>query len=132
MIREAKENDLKKINYFLQKFSSDYKIKKILSYKRYFLIDDIAFMGISVLYDRVELDYIYVEKEKRNKNYASWMVKYLINYCDKSKYKNISLEVNVNNLAAVKLYEKYGFRVTKRIKKYYQGEDAYLMVRGEL
>lgn len=131
MIREATEKDLRLINYFLGKFNDGYKIKSILSYKKYFLLDDFGLLGITCLYDRIELDYIYIEKNKRNKNYATWLMKHLIKYSDKYKYKSISLEVNITNVNAIKLYEKFGFRVAKTIKKYYKNQDAYLMVRGE-
>ena len=43
--------------------------------------------------------------------------------------KNISLEVNVNNIPAIKLYKKNGF-IEKAIRKgYYQGIDGILMER---
>jgi len=40
------------------------------------------------------------------------------------------LEVRVSNDAAIRLYEKLGFRRMKRLRKYYlDGEDAWLMAR---
>lgn len=40
------------------------------------------------------------------------------------------LEVRTDNAAAIRLYERHGFRVTERLPHYYQnGDDAYLMVR---
>jgi ribosomal-protein-alanine N-acetyltransferase len=42
--------------------------------------------------------------------------------------KSCFLEVRVTNEAAIKLYKKLGFSITKTIRHYYiDGEDAYLM-----
>lgn len=41
------------------------------------------------------------------------------------------LEVRVSNIAAIRLYEKLGFKRIKVIKGYYlNGEDAYLMAKS--
>ncbi len=50
-------------------------------------------------------------------------------------FKNIvapcyQLEVKVDNTKAIKLYEKYGFKKSKVLKKFYSNQqDGYLMVR---
>ncbi|MHA2232273.1 MAG: GNAT family N-acetyltransferase [Candidatus Hodarchaeales archaeon] len=42
--------------------------------------------------------------------------------------KESFLEVRESNIAAVGLYEKFGFQIRKRLRKYYRdGESAYLM-----
>jgi [ribosomal protein S18]-alanine N-acetyltransferase len=45
-----------------------------------------------------------------------------------------TLEVRASNLGAIYLYEKYGFQIVGRRKKYYQdtGEDGVIMWRGGL
>ena len=43
--------------------------------------------------------------------------------------ENITLEVNVNNSFAIKLYEKYDFKTVAIRKNYYDGVDGYLMER---
>jgi [ribosomal protein S18]-alanine N-acetyltransferase len=45
-----------------------------------------------------------------------------------------TLEVRASNLGAIHLYEKYGFQIVGRRKKYYQdtGEDGVIMWRGGL
>jgi ribosomal protein S18 acetylase RimI-like enzyme len=42
---------------------------------------------------------------------------------------NITLEVNVENKYAIKLYEKYNFQIVAKREKYYNGVDGYLMER---
>ena len=44
--------------------------------------------------------------------------------------KSISLEVNVNNLYAIKLYENFGFKKVAIRKGYYNGIDGFLMERS--
>ena len=43
------------------------------------------------------------------------------------KEKPITLEVNENNLPAISLYKKYGFKEVAKRKGYYSGIDAILM-----
>ncbi len=40
------------------------------------------------------------------------------------------LEVRVSNTPAIKLYEKLGFKIVRKLESYYlDGEDAYLMIK---
>ncbi len=41
----------------------------------------------------------------------------------------IVLEVNIENVAALQFYKKYGFVETGRRKNYYRGSDALLMIK---
>ncbi len=42
----------------------------------------------------------------------------------------VYLEVRVSNMPAIRLYEKLGFKVVRRVPMYYlDGEDAYVMAR---
>ena len=46
-------------------------------------------------------------------------------------FTSIKLEVNIDNEIAIHLYEKLGFDIITRIRKYYQDDsDAYLMVKN--
>lgn len=57
------------------------------------------------------------------------MLEHLI---DKSKNLAIliTLEVNKENLAAIHLYQKYGFEIKGTRKKYYDNKfDAYIMTK---
>ncbi|BAK72651.1 MAG: GNAT family N-acetyltransferase [Arcobacter sp.] len=45
------------------------------------------------------------------------------------KNKNYSLEVKITNIKAIKLYEKFGFKIKKVLKDYYEDSDGYLMVK---
>lgn len=42
----------------------------------------------------------------------------------------VYLEVRPSNKAAIKLYEKFGFRLVSRIEDFYHDEDALIMLRN--
>jgi len=43
--------------------------------------------------------------------------------------KRIVLEVSTSNTVALNMYVKKGYRIVRRIPKYYGDEDAYLMIK---
>lgn len=81
------------------------------------------------LYDRFEIAYIEVIEEYRNKKIGSLLIENLIKIGKEKEIKNITLEVNKNNIFAIKLYEKYNFEIVATRKGYYDGVDGYLMER---
>lgn len=94
-------------------------------------IDDnniVGFGGISVVLDESTLNNIAVRIDKRNQGIASQILEELINLSKKLNCSFITLEVNVTNSAAIKLYEKFGFKNLGIRKNYYHGNtDAYIM-----
>lgn len=129
MINYTTEKEL--INSFLKYFNT--KINYISEFNKYLIysIDDknIGFVDFSFIYDRIELNYIYVEKSYRNKNIASKLMDKLIEFAIDNKCINITLEVDESNDAAINLYKKYGFIIATIRKKYYGKNDGYLMIR---
>lgn len=129
MINYTTEKEL--INSFLKYFNT--KIDDISKFNKYLIysIDDknIGFIDFSFIYDRIELNYIYVEKSYRNKNIASKLMDKLIEFAIDNKCINITLEVDESNNAAINLYKKYGFTIATIRKKYYGKNDGYLMIR---
>lgn len=87
----------------------------------------VAFIQYQDIYDRFELDNIFVLKEYRNKGIASLLLEYMINEGNNKSISNITLEVREDNISAINLYEKYGF-VKKAIRpNYYKDCDGILM-----
>ena len=129
MINYTTEKEL--INSFLKYFNT--KINDISKFSKYlkYRIDDknIGVVDFSFIYDRIELNYIYVEKSYRNKNIASKLMDKLIEFAIDNKCINITLEVDESNDAAINLYKKYGFTIATIRKKYYGKNDGYLMIR---
>ena len=87
----------------------------------------VAFIQYEDIYDRFELDNIYVLKEYRNRGIASSLMEFMINEGKKKKIINITLEVREDNTNAINLYKKYGF-VEKAIRNnYYDNCNGILM-----
>ena len=89
-------------------------------------IDDrivIGYLYYSDIYDRIEINQINVLDKYRRNGHASELMKHLI-----AKNKNISLEVKCNNIPAIKLYEKHGFKKVAIREGYYDGVDGHLMI----
>lgn len=85
----------------------------------------IGFCYYYEIYDKLEIAYIFVKEIYRNNNIGSKLLEHLIiNNQDK---ENITLEVNQNNVSALKLYKKHGFIEVAKRKGYYNGIDGILM-----
>mgnify|MGYP003307248037 CR=1 FL=1 len=89
----------------------------------------VGFINYSIIYDRAELSYIYVDKNYRNLNIASELMEFMIVDTIDNGCKNITLEVAANNEAGLKLYEKYNFSKQAIRKNYYNGCDGILMLK---
>ena len=120
MIKET--NDSKIINSFLSFF--DAKIDEN-PFRKYLIYDDKAILVYSFMYDRLEIDYIYVKEEERGKGIATKLLQYLFEHYNYS----CTLEVRCDNVIAIKLYQKLGFQIATIRKNYYQNMDGYLMIR---
>ena len=84
-------------------------------------------MQYSLIYDRMELDDIYVQEEYRNNGIGNKLMAYLISVAISENVINITLEVRISNEIAKNLYKKYGFREVALRKNYYGNEDGILM-----
>ena len=101
MIREL--NDINLINGFLNEFNQ--KIGSLNDpFKKYvgFEINNkiVGFLNYSLIYERIEIDYIYTKPEFRNRSVASKLLDYLISLGIKCKCINITLEVKETNIEA--------------------------------
>lgn len=89
----------------------------------------IGLIDFSDIYNRLELNYIWVKPEYRSKKYSKELMNYMIDYAYKKQIDNITLEVSINNLIALNLYKQYGFIEAARRSQYYNGVDGILMIR---
>ena len=91
----------------------------------------VGFYIISCIADLVEIFTIAVDKNHREEGIGSALLEHLINFAEEVSASEIWLEASTKNIAAVNLYEKYGFNIQSIRKNYYQktGEDAYNMIR---
>lgn len=130
LIHKITENDVDKIKLWIKKeFSTDTFENTFSTTIGCYEDDIIAFLAYSFMYDRAEIDYIYVDLKYRKNGIAQALFNEMINNIGNV---SISLEVNVNNEAAIEFYKKNGFKIVSKREKYYQGVDGYLMVRGEV
>lgn len=139
MIIELSENDKDIIEELENTFTNYFKNNSIDRdfkqniFSKYFIYKEksniISFVNYYDLYDRFEIFYIEVKEEFRNKHIGSKMLEYLIQKGKEKNILNITLEVNVENEFAIKLYSKYDFKKVSIRKKYYNGIDGYLMER---
>ena len=139
MIKELNKSDFEIIENVELAFPTFFSKSRIVddfnqnAFTKYFIYMEksniIGVVNYYDLYDRFELSYIEVIKEYRNKKIGSLLLEELIKIAEEKKIKNITLEVNINNEYAIKLYKKYNFEVVAIRKGYYNGVDGYLMER---
>ena len=89
--------------------------------------NSLGYLEYSLIYDRIEIDNIFVNEINRNQKIGTKLLEYLINYANENKIINITLEVRKSNNIARHLYQKIGFKEVAIRKYYYGDEDAILM-----
>ena len=77
--------------------------------------------------DIIDLLNIIVKPEYQNQGIGSVLLKYII---DNKQNKKIMLEVRSKNINAIKLYQKYDFKIINIRKNYYKDDDAIIMERN--
>lgn len=87
----------------------------------------IGLISYSVMYERAELNYVYVKPDYRGTKVASLLIEDMFCKCRDSGVKSITLEVKESNIAAINLYKKIGFETISKRANYYHNEDGLLM-----
>lgn len=76
--------------------------------------------------DNIEILDVATKENYKKQGFAQKLINFVI--ANKSEEQSVSLEVAVENVPAIKLYEKLNFKKVRRIKKFYSnGEDAFSM-----
>lgn len=91
-------------------------------------LDDVirGFISYTVIYDRVEIEYIAVSSECMGKGVSDKLFGAFIS--DICGCVNVSLEVSSDNDRAINFYLKHGFKKVSVRRNYYSDSDAILMV----
>ena len=130
MIRSIRIEDIPLINNLINDKNyvvNNYELNKNANI--YILNNEIvAFISYRILYERTELDYIFVKEEARKKGIASMLIADMIEKCKENNVETIDLEVNSSNERAINLYQKFGFKIIGKREKYYNGVDALMMI----
>ncbi|MDO4962649.1 MAG: GNAT family N-acetyltransferase [bacterium] len=132
MIRKFKNTDLKEVNELLKNFNYTLTLDsfKTNQFLKCIVYEENSICGVLLfdyIYDRIEIEYIFVLDEYRNNFIGSNLLKYLENY---SNLKNITLEVKESNKIAIKFYQKNGYKISTIRKNYYGSEDGFLMIKN--
>lgn len=136
MIRYAKIEDAK----FIQELSTlnletslsmDTLKEYILTKETYhvFVSESDSLTGYLILWISdiyAEVIDIVVKEKYRRKGYAKEMLKFAYQLLKENNVKSLSLEVSVDNIKAINLYENEGFIIVKAIKNYYKSSDAFI------
>ena len=86
-----------------------------------------GFIHIQNGLDIIDLLNIIVKPKYQNQGIGSVLLKYII---DNKQDKKIMLEVRSKNINAIKLYQKYNFKIINIRKNYYKDDDAIIMERN--
>lgn len=92
----------------------------------------VGYLEYALLYERIEIENIFVLENYRSNGVGSKLMEYLINTCYDKKLVNITLEVRKSNSIAISLYKKYGFNKVGVRHNYYGNEDGLLMEKKVL
>lgn len=76
---------------------------------------------------------IAIRDDYKKKGVGTFLMKRLIDAYEKKGITRLKLEVRASNLAALSMYRNLGFKITNRLKHYYEnGEDGLLLRRENL
>jgi len=101
----------------------------------HYFVDEIdgvveGYIGLWILFDQAQITTLGTTLNHRRQGIAKRLMEYGLRHAFQSGAERISLEVRVGNIAAITLYESFGFQRKGIRKDYYQDnhEDAHLMV----
>ena len=90
----------------------------------------VGYAGLWQPIDESHITNIVTKADKRGNKIATKMLEELIKIAKSKESKCVTLEVNVNNEIAIKLYKKYNFKEVGRRPKYYNNiYDAIIMTK---
>ncbi|MEM4576740.1 MAG: ribosomal protein S18-alanine N-acetyltransferase [Candidatus Nezhaarchaeales archaeon] len=151
MIREFREEDLDsviKINRMClpENYTPDFFIYHFREFPEGFLVAEMGNSIVGYVMTRIDRGFDYYSprttlSEKghvisiavmpyaRRRGIGEKLLRKAIDVIRKRGIKEVYLEVRVSNVPAINLYHKLGFKVVRRVSKYYaDGEDAYVML----
>lgn len=85
--------------------------------------------GVEFLKDCAEVQTLAIDPNYRGLGLGRQLFTKLLATVIERGLRTIILEVRPSNMAAVKLYESFGFQVVDRLENFYEDEDALIMLR---
>lgn len=132
MIEKSKKSDLKYLYESIQEnFGVKYKDNVFTNWLVYKINNKIVgFINYDSIYEKSEIEYIYVEKDFRNQGIATILLNEMIESLKKSNINSVTLEVNKDNIVAINFYKKNSFKEIAKRENYYGDKDAIVMIRN--
>jgi len=131
-------DDFNKIAPILQSDFDDFWNENILeseleNINSYYIIakennDIIGFGGLWKSVDDIHITNIVIKKDSRKQGFGTAILAELINQSKIFGYNIVTLEVNENNLPAISLYKKFGFKEVGIRKRYYNNIDNAIIM----
>lgn len=117
-------NDFWNFEIFKEELANNNSMYLVLRYEN----EIVSFGGIKIILDEADIMNIVTKKDKRNQGFAKFLLNKLITIAKEQNCKTITLEVDENNLPAIKLYKDFKFKEVGKRKNYYKnGNTAILM-----
>lgn len=117
-------DDFWNFEIFKEELANNNSMYLVLRYEN----EIVAFGGIKIILDEADIMNIVTKKNKRNQGFAKFLLNELITIAEEQNCKTITLEVDENNLPAIKLYKDFKFKEVGKRKNYYKnGNTAILM-----
>jgi ribosomal-protein-alanine N-acetyltransferase len=93
-----------------------------------------GFVGFWVIFDELHLNNLAVRPEARGRGYGAALLTHALTEGARLGARQATLEVRRSNLAARRLYERFGFELMGLRPRYYArpDEDALVLWKGEL
>jgi Acetyltransferases len=134
MIRRAVSSDYQFLSKYYKEFDENgVNIFESGPFSNVFVYEKdrniVGFICYSIIYERAEIEYIYVDETYRRQNIAQELMDLCIEDVVQRGCENITLEVNDKNVKGLSLYEKYGFAQVAKRPNYYRGTDGVLMMK---
>ena len=90
----------------------------------------VGFVDYWITFDSATVCQICINPVYQRKGLGSMLIEEMIKDCRTENVRNITLEVRDHNVAAIKLYEKHGFKKTIVKEGYYtNGDNALYMIK---
>jgi ribosomal-protein-alanine N-acetyltransferase len=94
----------------------------------------VGYVGFWFIIDEAHISTLAVHPDVRKRGIGAELLKAAMRRAIALGAETVTLEVRASNKAAIRLYEKFGFEVVGRRRRYYRdnNEDALLMACSEL
>lgn len=129
-LEQIKENlqtdfdDFWNFEIFKEELANTNSMYLVLKYEN----EIVSFGGIKFILDEADIMNIVTKKDKRNQGFAKFLLNELITMAKEQNCKTITLEVNENNLPAIKLYKNFKFKEIGKRKNYYKNGDTAILM----